>query len=60
MRMTKLLQLLRSMCEDAGVPPFLSSTAVLKAKLTRQYPELLFQRPSRMNVGGIVYCEGNN
>ena len=48
------------MCEDAGVPPFLSSTAVLKAKLTKQYPELLFQRPSRMNVGGNVYCEGNN
>lgn len=58
MRMTKLQSLLQGMFEEGGAPPAFANTTYLRQKLCRKYPQLQFHRPSRMNVSGIVYCEG--
>jgi len=57
MRLTKLQRILVRMLKDKDIGAF-ARTSYLKCKLLRNYPVLKCFRPSKLNVSGIIYCEG--
>jgi len=57
MRLTKLQSILVRMLKDKNIGAF-ARTSYLKCKLLQNYPVLKCFRPSKLNVSGVIYCEG--